>query len=281
MTRSSVRRAVGAALLPLAMASLVACGGGDETPKASESVSDSPSSSTTGPTDSSATDEASDAPTGGSTVSTDEFMSVFRKAFENATTAHMTMTSGGQGAELTSDGVADYTTTPLSMAMTMQSPQFGDGVAEIRLIDGTFYIKLPMLGKKFIKFNLDDPSNPFGTVLSDQLDPRTMFDGFEKGLKEAIYVGSEDVGGETMDHYEVTVDSSVILEQAGQTAAPGMELPKNVTYGMWFDGDGMFRQMRVAFGATTGSLEVHYEKWGEPVTIEAPAPNEVTTAPGG
>jgi hypothetical protein len=282
MSRPSVRRAAVAALLPLAMASLVACGGSDD-PKAVEPSTSDSTSTTTDPSESASdvtTPSASASTSAGSPVDHDEFMGVFRNAFENATTSHMTMTSGGTGAELTAEGVADYSTSPLSMALTMESPQFGDGVAEMRLVDGTFYIKLPMLGTKFIKFDLDDPSNPFGTVLTDQLDPRSMFDGFEKGLKEVTYVGSEDVNGETMDHYQVTVDSSAILDQAGQEAPSGVTFPKDVTYGMFFDGDGLFRKMRVDLGTTAGSLEVNYDKWGEPVTIEAPAPNEITTMPG-
>ncbi|MCW2766057.1 MAG: hypothetical protein JWO11_2016, partial [Nocardioides sp.] len=65
-----------------------------------------------------------------------------------------------------------------------------------------------------------------------------------------------------------------------QTPPPGMDIPKTVTYGMWFDGDGFFRQMNVDFGATTGGLNVTYDHWGDPVSIEAPAPDEVTTMPG-
>lgn len=287
MNRSlAVRRVVAAALLPLAMASLVACGDKDK-PAADDSTSEL--SATTEPSDTptestSPTEETS--PTEGTTeaagdpVDNDEFMDVFRGAFENATTAHMQMNSGGQGSELTAEGVADYTTSPLSMALTMQSPQFGKGTAEMRLVDGTFYIKVPMLGKKFIKFDLDDPSNPFGTALTDQLDPRTMFDGFERGLKEVTYVGEEDVDGESMDHYEVTVDSAKVLDQAGQSAPSGVDFPKTITYGMWFDGDGLFRKMTVDLGATAGTLDVRYDQWGEPVTIEAPPANQVTTSQG-
>lgn len=281
MTRTLVvRRAAVAALLPLAMTSLVACGDKDQ-PAASEETS---SASSTPSADDSASaspsDEASDTPEAGSPVANDEFMAVFRNAFDNATTTHMTMTSNGSGSELSAEGVADYTTNPLSMALTMESAQFGNGTAEIRLVDGVFYIKLPMLGKKFIQFDLDDPSNPFGTLLTDQLDPRSMFDSFERGLRNVTFVGEEDVDGESMDHYQVTVDSSALLEQAGQ-ATDGMSLPKNITYGMWFDGSGLFRQMRVDLGTTTGGLEVHYDQWGEPVSIEAPPSSEVTSMPGG
>lgn len=285
MTRSLVvRRAAVAALLPLAMGSLAACGGDDKKPTAEDTASASSSATSdesSTPSDSaSPTDAAtSDAPEAGSPVSNDDFMGVFRSAFDNATTTHMTMTSTGQGSQLDADGVADYTTTPLSMALTMRSPQFGEDAAEMRLVDGVFYIRLPTLGKKFIKFDLDDPSNPFGTLLTDQLDPRSMFEGFEKGLQKVTYVGSEDVNGESMDHYQVTVDSSVVLQQAGQST-DGLNLPKNVTYGMWFDGDGLFRQMRVDLGNTTGGLEVHYDQWGEPVTIEAPPSSQVTSMPG-
>jgi len=287
MTRSlAVRRAAAATLLPLALTSLAACGDKD-TPSSGDSTSESPSTATEpsgstseSPTESPTESPSEDVPVAGSPVANDEFMGVFRHAFESATTTHMTMTSGAQSSQLTAEGVADYTTTPLSMAMTMESPQFGDGVAEMRLVDGVFYIRMPMLGKKFIKFDLDDPSNPFGTTLTDQLDPRTMFDGFEKGLKEVTFVGEEDVDGESMGHYQVTVDSSVLLGQAGQDAPTGVDLPKNVTYGMWFDGDGLFRKMSVDLGTAAGGMEVHYDQWGEPVSIEAPPASQITTMPG-
>jgi hypothetical protein len=284
MTRPSARRAVAAALLSLAMTSLVACGGGDDDePTAGDTTSESASNDTSeSPSDeTSPSEEATeDEPEAGSPVENDEFMGVFRRAFEDATTAHMTMSSGGAGAELEAEGVADYSTTPLSMAMTMRSPQFGNGAAEMRLVDGVFYIKMPMLGKKFLKFDMDDPSNPFGTVLTDQMDPRTMFDAFEKGLKGVTFEGEEDVDGEPMDHYEVTVDSAVILEESGQTAQPETNMPKEITYGMWFGEDGLFRMMRVSFGEASGDMTVKYDQWGEPVTIEAPAPNEISEMPG-
>jgi hypothetical protein len=289
MTRTLVvRRAAVAALLPLALTSLAGCGGKDEPASAADEPASSASSGTTvtestpsdsaSPTDE-ATEDGGDAPEAGSPVDNSQFMDIFRSAFDNATTTQMTMTSNGSSSALTAEGVADYTTNPLSMALTMKSPQFGEGTAEIRLVDSVFYIKLPMLGKKFIQFDLNDPSNPFGTLLTDQLDPRSMFDGFERGLKSVTFVGSEDVNGESMDHYQVTVDSAALLQQSGQTT-DGMNLPKKITYGMWFDGSGLFRQMRVDLGSTTGGLEVHYDHWGEPVTIQAPPSSEVTTMPG-
>ena len=283
------RLAVVAALSALTVTGLTGCGGDDSSspepqdPTTSAAASDTPVESET------ATDEPTGTPTGeptepspstdisaGDSLTADEFADVYEAAIEQATTADITIATSGTTA-LNGEGQIDFSENPPEIAATLEAAAFG-GEADVRLVDGTFYLKLPQLGPKFLRFEADDPSNPFGALFSSSLDPSSLVDVLRQGVTEATLVGEED----GFDHYRVSVGSDAILAQypAELRDTAASQLPDDVVYDMYVDGEGLLREVRFDLGAA-GVTTQTYDDWGTDVDIVAPPPGQVQAIPGG
>lgn len=266
-----VRRGLAAALVPLALTSLTACGGDNQT------AADSSSS----PTGSTSTSDGPGAPTAGATVGSADFVALFEAGFAALTTAHETMTFDlGSVGTMRGAGDVDYSGSSPAMTFNLSGGPYGGDGMEMRMVDGTMYVQIPgMSAGKFVEFDLSDPSNPLGS-LGAQLDPREMFSSFEKGIDSVTFVGQEDVDGETLDHYSVAVDTAALLDSLDQSLPPvGASSGDKVTYEIWLDGDHRLHRMTVDMGAT-GTMEVTLSDWGKQVSVEAPSPDQVTEMPG-
>lgn len=263
-----VRRGLVAALVPLALSSLVACGGDDT--KESSSPSSSTSSSPT---------EDGQGPSAGETMAPADFVALFEAGFENLTTAHQSMTfDSGAAGTMNGAGDVDYSESPPAMSFTLTGGVFGNGGMEMRMLDGIMYVQIPgMSAGKFVKFDLSDPSSPLGS-LGAQLDPREMFKSFQDGIDSVTFVGEEDVDGESLSHYSVVVDSAAMLKSLGKTP-PGGAAADKVTYEIWLDGDNRLRKMTADMGSL-GTMELTVSDFGKDVSIEAPSPDQVTEMPG-
>ena len=265
----SLRRALAAAAATATVLALAGCGGDDtKGEKASDPVA---SSSATG-------DGGEEAGGSGPSVevgqelSGPEFAAVLKTALDQATTAHITMELGkGTG---TGEGDADYTTTPPELAMTLSMAALG-GEVEVRLVDGTMYMKSPSFGDKWVSFPLDDPKSPMAS-LGGELDMTKQFETFAAAVTSATFTGPEDVDGESLDHYTATVDSAKLTDS--MPSAPGADLPDTMTQDWWFDSDGRIRKFSTDFGVTSTVLTL--SDWGADVSIEAPPSDEVTSMPG-
>jgi hypothetical protein len=265
------RLAVLALTVPLALASLTACSG-------SVDASDGTGAAGASTSPSAATDDA--APVAlpeGEEVSGEELTDLVTTAFERATTARLDMrlTAGGQDVEAT--GEADYTTDPVSVRLDLSGAGPAGDVTVV-LVDGVLYLRLPARGEEFVRLDLDDPANPLGDSFTSQLDPRAQAEVIERGLVRATYVGQEQVQGETLDHYAALVDAQAMLDGADLGPAAAGVLPDQVTYDLWFDAEGLYRQMSVDLGATAGEVLIRFEDWGTDVDIEAPPADQVSDA---
>lgn len=243
-------------------------GGAKVGDSASASVSDSPSEtpSQTG------SDE-------GEEVDRADFLADMRAGVEGFTTAHVTMDIAAGAGDMTGEGDMELTGGKLAMAMDMSLPTLGDGKVEMRLVDGFMYMKMPgQTGGKFIKLDLSDPSGPLGSLggLTDAFDPSKSFDTFAEGLTKVVALGEDDLDGEDLDHYRLTVDTSKVDAFKGIPGAAS--IPETLEYDMWVDDE--FRMRGMEMDLPTGKTSVRYTDLGEPVDIEAPAPSQVTTMPG-
>lgn len=264
-SRPVLRRAVAAAVLPLALGSLSACGSDDDA-KAEDSSSSSRA----------AAGSSADTPSEGETVDPADFVDRFQSGFENTTTAHetMSMTMGSNGS-MTGEGDLDYTGDSPAMDMTMSSDMAG-GDVQVILVDGVFYLKAAgMGGDKYLKMDLNDPNSPFGS-LGSQLDPQQALKSFGEGVKTVTYVGED--GGE--DQYTVTVDTAKMLDSMGQDAADaaGAGMPDEISYDVWLDGEDRVTQMTIELGKM-GTMEMEISDFGKDVSIEAPPADQVTEMP--
>lgn len=255
-----VRRALAAAVLPLALTSLSACGS-DEGAKAEDSSA--------GPSSSSPT---ADTPEAGSTVAPADFADLYRSSFDNTTTAHMNMDLQMMGQQIAGEGDVDYSQDSPAVAMTMDGAAFGAGGLEVRLVDNVMYLNMgSMTQGKFVKMDLDSPGNPLGS-LADSMDPSRSMDALESALTKVTYVGSDSDG----DHYKATVDTAALLKGMGQDAPASAQVPTSMSYDAWFDSEGRFSRMVMDMGST-GTTELALSDFGTDVTIEAPPASQITT----
>ncbi len=272
----SVRRALATAAATATVLALAGCGGDDDKAADKSSATSSASSSASESASESASDSSASADAAGSgeEISADEFAGLLKDALDKATTTHVTMDLGTFGS---GEGDADYTKSPPELAMTMTMDALG-GDVEVRLVDGTMYMKSAAFGDKWISTSLDDPDSPLG-ALGAQLDVTKQIEVFADSVTAATYDGAEDVDGESFDHYTATVDTEKLLQNLPSQAAGQAELPDSMTQEWWFDDEGLIRKFSSDFGGATTVMTL--SDWGSDVAIEAPPSDEVTTMPGG
>ena len=286
MTRT-VRRSLAASVAALSLLVLAGCGGGDD-----DSASDAGSgSSTSASASTSESAEASETPSesedagdsgqaAGEEISPEEFSKVIQTAIDDATTANVTISTGGAGGVggIEGTGQIDYDADPAEVQMTATIAQAGD--IDMILVGKKLYLKGAAFGggDKWVEIALDDPNSPLGAI-GDQLDPAASLEKLTQGIQTATFVGEEDVDGDTLEHYTATVDTQVLLQDLPAEAQGTSGLPPTVDYDMWFDEDGLFRKFSVEMGSL-GTSEGTFDDWGTDVDIEAPPASEVTTVPG-
>lgn len=272
-TSLTVRRSLAALALPLLMGGLAACGSDDS----AEPTASSSSSSDSGQSSDSGSETTSGAEKGDK-VDPADFVDDLQAGLKASTTAKMTMQVDMGGQAITADGGVDYTTTPPEMAMTMKSPAFGEQAVEMRLVDKVLYMNAgQMTNNKFISYDLSDPANlpPGMDQVTSTLDPLAAFDSFEKGVDSVVFVGDEEVDGDTLGRYEITVDTSKI-DQFKKLPTQA-QLPDSVTYDLWLDDQNRMRKMTMEMASM--QTEVQFSNWGESVDIAAPKASEVVEQP--
>ncbi len=270
----SVRRALASSAAAAALLALAGCGDDSGETTAEKLPAASASAATDEPTatEESETDASAAA---GETMTGDEFADLLRTALDEATTAHLTMNLGAVG---TGEGDADYTTSPPNMAVVMSMQALG-GDVEVRMVDGTLYMKGATFGEQWVSVPLDDPNSPLGG-LGSQLDPTAQFQAFADAVTEATNHGPEEVDGETLNHYTATVDTAQLLDSLPEAVAGQTGLPESLPQEWWFDDEGRIRKFSSDFGGMAGRIELSMSDWGSDVDIEAPPSGEVTTMPG-
>lgn len=263
-----------AAVSTLLLGGLTACGSDTET------ASDEPEISSQ---DAAGEVDEADLPDEGETVDNGDFVDWMLAGLDRSTTAQMSMTMDyGMGA-MESEGQVDYTTTPVSMAMTMGGGAMGDQPIDMRLVDGVMYMNMgAMSNDMFFEFDLSDPASlPDGMAdLGDQMDPLAAFREFEPALEEVVFVGTEDVDGEDLNHFAITMDTTKIPSLEEVPASAG--LPPTVDYDLWFDDEFLMRQMQMSMDLDMDvsiDMEAKLFAWGEPVEIEAPPADKISDAP--
>jgi hypothetical protein len=266
-TSLTVRRSLAALALPLLLGGLAACGSDDSAEPTAASSSDSGQSS-----DSGSGTEAGD------NVDPADFVDDLQAGLKASTTAEMAMKVDMGGQAITADGAVDYTSTPPEMAMTMKSPAFNDQAVEMRLVDKVLYMNAgQMTNNKFISYDLSDPSNlpPGMDQVTSTLDPLAAFDSFEKGVDSVVFVGDEEVNGDQLGRYKITVDTSKIDQF--KNLPTQAQLPDTVTYDVWLDDQNRMRKMTMEMASV--QTEVEFSNWGESVDIAAPESSEVVEQP--
>ncbi len=268
---------------------LAACGGGDDpagTSGTTTTGASQDSAETAADTGAEETETATEAAGGeaaeGEEVDVQEFLALLQSPGEETLSSYtldMVMNMGGQ--EMTMGGKADLTGGAPAFDIEMTMPGMGD--AHMILADGEIYMSMPGVTDegKFMQV----PKEQLGETASqlDEVDITSTWDAWEQGASKIVYVGEDDVDGQSMRHYEVTVDSAAALEAAGQTgedaAAASALMGDEITYEVWLDADNLMR--KVAFELEGVVSEITTDNWGEPMDISAPSADEIQQgAPG-
>ncbi len=266
-----VRRTAAVAVAALALSGLAACA---DDPADESGVS--PTAATSSP-------DAAEEPQAGESVDADQFVEDVLGGLTDQSSAHVSMkVVGNPQAEMSAEGEVDYRATPPEMSMTMDYPMLGQGEIQLRLVDGAMYLRAPELGDgKWVKMPMSGDDSPFGEDLVDQLDPGAAIEDMKDAVDEVLYIGEEQVDGETLKHYEMTVNSDELEDLTEQFGGSDKSsLPTEITYNIWTDTDGLMRKTEMTLG-DMGTITTTMSDWGEPVEIEAPPKSQVMKMPGG
>jgi hypothetical protein len=154
-----------------------------------------------------------------------------------------------------------------------------DGKSATMYMNAEFFAKLgaPTKDAKWIKIDLNDATGvDFKSILDQSGDPLAtakMFDN-AKNVKD---LGLDEVNGERVKHFEVTLDSAAVLKaQPGlqkQLDATGVTMPKTIVYNVYVNAANQFRRMQFEMDVAgqTVATDMVVTSVGEPVDIQLPS----------
>lgn len=260
MTRTRSLSAMAAGALVLTV--LAGCGSEDKTDDAgaagTSSASPSATATTSGSSDSGSTEVA--AP--GERLTKDNLVATMLAAMQEKKTAHMSMEIG---SSISADADVRYSSEGTDMKMSMN---MGSTRAVVILVDGKGYIQ-QSAGGKFVEVAKDTPG--LGDIVKQfsGLSPISSVEAMESGLKKVEYAGTDEVDGDKVSKYHVTIDTTAMAEKLGSTA----DVPKTVTYDLYVDDNHLMR--RIDMNLESQAVKVLVDKWGEPVQITPPPASEI------
>ncbi|SOC53880.1 hypothetical protein [Ornithinimicrobium cerasi] len=218
----------------------------------------------------------------GEEIDPTEFVAMMKSPGEAMLSSYtMTMIMRTGGEDVTLDGAVDVSGDSPALDMEMEIP--GAGAMEMVMVDGRLFMSMAGLtpdGKY-----LEVPPEQLGDTASalEEVDITSQMDTWEEAAREVVYVGEEDVDGQTMRHYQVTVDSAAALDAAGVTgddaAAATSAAGEEFVYEVWLDDDNLMRKL--AFELDGVVTEMTADNWGEEQEIEMPAEGDIVQGPGG
>jgi hypothetical protein len=274
MRTLTIRKAAVAAVLPLALGSLAACGSIDSSVTAAD-----PAAPRTSPTaDTSKSSGSSDAK--GQTVDSAKFLAMVKAGALKLTTAKFTMRMDASGQLISSEGALDMTGDSPAMKLSMDLTGMGTPTDMI-LLDGTMYIAMPSGNGTYMKMDLSDPNGPLGSM-GDTLggiDPKSLMDQMSPDVfKKVVYRGPQTIGGQQLKHYSVTIDTTAVPMLKGMPSSSTASLPKVMTYDLWLDEQGRMSRFKMLMKKVL-SMTMTYSDFGAPVDIKAPDASRVTSMP--
>lgn len=279
MRSLTLRRTVLAAVVPLALGSLAACGNSDST-NAADPQAKSPSSSSPDADRSSAPAGSTATPAAGAKISSGDYLQLLKDSMSKTSTVKVAMTGDVSGGSYTMKGAMDLTGDDPAMDITMDMSSAGLSGVEMRLVDRTMYMSMgSMTQGKFVKFDLDDPNGPLGSMgkTLDQLDPGKFVSQMGPGAFRGItFVGSDQYGR----HFHATaVTAKSTAQLQGLPSSATANLPKTMGYDIWLDSEGRLSRVVVSVPRFM-KMTMRYTDYGADVNITAPPASQITTIPG-
>jgi hypothetical protein len=275
MRSLTLRKAALAAVVPLTLGSLTACGSNED----SQPAADTPASSAA--PDTSQTPDASQSPDPtGQTVDPAAFLEKMKSAATSITTAKFTMSMDLGGQAVQAKGAVDMSGDQPAMELSMDLTGMGTPT-DMRLVGGNMYIQAPGSDGKYVKMDLSDPNGPLagmGDALKNY-DPQSMIGSMSAdAFKKVTDLGTETVAGQQVRHYRVLLDTQAatsMLKNMPSTAS----MPKTMNYDLWLDSQDRIVRFRMLMKNVT-SVSATYTDYGADVHITAPSPADIMSMPG-
>ncbi len=237
-----------------------------------------------GPAASPATDGASSsesakqaAPSG--PLTEDNFIDRISAAQLDAGTVHLSMDMG-DSVEGSVESDQEFSTDPQKTRMHMTMSASGVD-SEIILVDGKLFMNLGAMSQnKFIDMSADPASAASVDAMIDQVNPETQLAGFRAALTEFVANPSTTtIDGVETTQLTLTLDTKRMFEASMPEDMPVDSLietlGESVVYEMFIGPDDLPRRIVMPNTAGLGTATQEYTKWGEPVSIEAPAADQI------
>jgi hypothetical protein len=240
---------------------------------------DSSPQSTTGETAEQPDPVESVEPAGPPAPAVTAFLQRTRKALGERGTAHVRMTMSGGAAESVAEGDSSYGPGGSEMRLEMSVPERDGEKIEMLVVDGTSYIAMPGVTPPGTFFEVGAGS-PLGSLTGGAggLSPADSFAGIEAGLEKVEDLGSDEVDGQPAHHFRLHVDSARSLATTGEDALPA-GLPETLVYDVWLDDQDRMRRVRYEVAGSTLTMDM--TDWGKPVSVSAPAEEDLVEPPPG
>lgn len=183
---------------------------------------------------------------------------------------------GGAGATEGSIQISDDP-SKTSGTLTMQLPT---GSAEVRIVDGTMYMNMGELSQnKFVDLSQTPMKDQVAASIS-QMNPEEQLKAFD----DAIESFTAEPGTEKLDGVEVTKVTLVLNTQTLLASNPSLQaqasqlsesLGETMEYVMYVGADDLPRRITTPSIAGSEGINMDYSAWGEQVSVEAPASDQL------
>ncbi|WP_154402225.1 hypothetical protein [Ornithinimicrobium cavernae] len=209
----------------------------------------------------------------GSEITPADFVTQLKSpGMENLSSFTMDMDMQMEGQAVTMVGKADLGGDTPAMDITMEMAGLGN--VHMIMVDGQAYMSMPGVTEEgqFIQMPLEEMMGEDADQFTNQVDMTSQWDDWEAGAQKVTFVGAEDVDGESLNHYELLLDTTKI--EGGDTAG----MPPELTYDVWLDDQNYMRQ--VTFDIQGAETVMKMADWGLPVDVTAPDPSSIVEMPG-
>lgn len=269
-----MRRRMIALALPVVALTLSSCG---KTVSVSAPTSTSPAASTAaavaGSTSPTSSTPSATTFTVGQSVSATTLNDLSDAAIKDAGSVHMKMS---MMQEMSVD--ADMKFVGDEPQMTMKLSGMGESFTMI-YVDGKLYMKMPMLGSKYVKID-PDGTDALSKEMGSSIKQLSSMNGVgELGDSINWKVTAAGATGTTFVAEVTEEDLRKVAGSAGATDLPTGDLPfGDMKVTMTYDAQDRPTKSIVTMGGQD-IVTMTMSDWGKPVTVTAPPSSEVTTAP--
>ena len=183
-----------------------------------------------------------------------------------AETMSMTMDMSAEGESISMDGVVRMTKSTMDMQVTysMLGMNF-----DMIFIGGQVFMGT---GGQFQEMTAADMGVESLDELVEQADARAQIENLAGAITSVEAQGEEAIDGIATTRYAVTVDPSK-LAGADPTAVAAMG--DSFVYDYWLDAEN--RPVLMSYTVQGVEASIGYADFGQPVTIAAPDPSQLTT----